>query len=245
MIKLINVNKNYDLDSNFTLQNINLDIDKGGIFSIVGRSGTGKTTILNLISGMIKPDSGTVLFEGKDINTLQKADKIRYRQQIGFIFQNANLLNNLTVEANILLPLKLQKVSKEIQENKVKEILELVGLTDKAKDYPHMLSGGQKQRVGIARALITNPSLLLCDEITASLDSQTSQNLLDLLLRIKNERDLTIVFISHDLLIVKSISDQVAILDNGVLSEVIKMPKERKRTSIIDIKELLLGDKYA
>lgn len=224
MIKLSGINKKYDnVDSIFSLENINLNINRGEIFGIVGRSGTGKSTLLNLISGIVKQDSGTIEINGVDTNTLSENDHRLARQKIGFIFQNFNLLSNLTVAENIALPLKIQGVKKNQRNQLVKELLTFIELSDKKDDYPHMISGGQKQRVGIARALITNPNLILCDEITASLDQETSYKILDLLQKINKEKQITIVFVSHDLFSVKRICKRAAILNNGVLQEVINV----------------------
>lgn len=199
------------------LKGISLDIKKGDIYGIIGLSGAGKSTLLRCINGLETPTSGRVLVEGREVEALNKKELQELRQSIGMLFQSFNLFEAKKVFDNVAYPLKLKKVSKELQEKEVMKMLRLVGLDDKAQAYPNQLSGGQKQRVALARALISGPKILLLDEATSALDSATGQAVLELIEKIKEELDLTVILITHDLEVVRSICNQVAILEGGQL----------------------------
>ena len=199
------------------LKGISLDIKKGDIYGIIGLSGAGKSTLLRCINGLETPTSGRVMVEGREVEALNKKELQELRQSIGMLFQSFNLFEAKKVFDNVAYPLKLKKVSKELQEKEVMKMLRLVGLDDKAQAYPNQLSGGQKQRVALARALISGPKILLLDEATSALDSATGQAVLELIEKIKEELDLTVILITHDLEVVRSICNQVAILEGGQL----------------------------
>ncbi|KAA1042369.1 ATP-binding cassette domain-containing protein [Macrococcus equipercicus] len=202
------------------LRDVSLTIEKGQIFGIVGYSGAGKSTLVRLINKLEKPTSGRVVIEGEDITRLSQKLLRRRRQNIGMIFQQFNLFRAKTVEDNIKYPLKLtKKYSKAEIDKRVDELLQFVGLQDKKHDYPSQLSGGQKQRIGIARALATNPDILLCDEATSALDPETTDEILRLLKRINDELNITIVMITHEMEVVKSICDEVAVMEKGRIVE--------------------------
>ena len=180
MIELKNVYKTYDNKTN-ALNDINIKIKEGEIFGIIGQSGAGKSTLIRCINMLETPTSGEVIINGKDITKLSEKELRNERKKIGMIFQHFNLLSNRTVYKNIAFPLELSNTPKEEQEKRINSMLELVGLTNHKNKYPSQLSGGQKQRVGIARALITQPSILLSDEATSALDPETVKSILDLL----------------------------------------------------------------
>lgn len=183
MIEFKNVSKIYRRKDQETiaLKNINLRINKGEIFGVIGFSGAGKSTLVRLINYLEKPTSGEVLIEGKNLSAYNEAQLRKVRKNIGMIFQHFNLLHSKTIYENIAMPLILSKMPKEQIKERVRELLRFVGLEDKEKSYPNELSGGEKQRIGIARALATNPSILLCDEATSALDPQTTDSILELL----------------------------------------------------------------
>ena len=201
------------------LKDVSLKIEEGDIYGIIGFSGAGKSTLLRMINALEKPTKGRVLIGGEDINQIS-ADNLRIkRKKIGMIFQQFNLLDTKTVYENVALPLKLNKVPKEQIKQKVDEILDFVELTDKKEEYPVKLSGGQKQRVGIARALATEPSILLSDEATSALDPKTTAAILKLLKRINQELHITIVLITHEMNVIQSICNHVAVMENGEIVE--------------------------
>ena len=225
MIKLININKTFkdELNHDFSIHNINLTIDKMDTFGIVGKSGSGKSTILNLIARLIDLDNGEIIVDNDTITNLKGRDLRNYSKSIGFIFQNSNLLTNLTLIDNVALPLKLNGVKKVERYELAKKLISYVGLENFEHRYPHQLSGGQKQRVAIARALINNPKILLCDEITTSLDYETTYDILKLINKIKEDLKLTIVFVSHDLHTVKIICNRVAIIEDGNVTNIVEL----------------------
>ena len=213
------------------LQDINLNIEKGEIFGIIGLSGAGKSTLVRMINYLETPTEGTVLFEERDLSTLNNHELRLMRKEIGMIFQNFNLLEQSSVIKNVMFPLEISNVDKNTAITRARELLELVGLSEKAKEFPSKLSGGQKQRVAIARALATNPKVLLCDEATSALDPKTTGQILDLLKEINETLGVTIVIITHQMSVIESTCDRVAILDNsrveelGEVKEVFKAPK--------------------
>ena len=199
------------------LKGISFYIESGEIISIVGKSGSGKSTLLQIIAGFMKPDSGSILVNNTEIAGFNEKQSAAFRlDNFGFIFQNFQLLPAQTVFENIELPLKLKGVSRAIREKKVAELLNKVGLTEVADHYPNELSGGQQQRVSIARAMITNPPIILADEPTGSLDSQTEQEILALIQKLNKEENLTFVIITHDEE-VASIANRQFRMTDGVL----------------------------
>jgi ABC-type metal ion transport system, ATPase component len=201
------------------LENINLAVRRGSITAIIGRSGAGKSTLIRLVNGLEKATSGRVVVNGTDVMKLSEVDLRNVRRSIGMIFQHFNLLSSRTVFDNVALPLEIAGLKKQEIAQRILPLLELVGLADKHNRYPAELSGGQKQRVGIARALATQPMLLLSDEATSALDPETTQSVLELLSRINRELGLTILLITHEMEVVKRIADYVAVIDAGRIVE--------------------------
>lgn len=201
------------------LKDINLDIHKGEIYGIIGMSGAGKSTLVRCLNFLEKPTSGTVEVEGRDLASLTDKELRQTRTQIAMIFQHFNLLMQRTVLDNICFPLEIAGQKKSEARKKAEELLDIVGLSEKAKAYPAQLSGGQKQRVAIARALATNPKILLCDEATSALDPTTTKSILALLKEINEKYGITIVIITHEMAVVQEICTHVAIIDHGNLAE--------------------------
>ena len=198
---------------------VTLDVEPGEILGVIGYSGAGKSTLVRLINGLDTTTSGELLVDGTDVAG-QPESKLRgIRRNIGMIFQQFNLMHSRTAAGNIAYPLKLAGVGKEERTRRVNELLEFVGLAERGDSYPEQLSGGQKQRVGIARALASNPSLLLADEATSALDPETTQEVLGLLRRVNKELGITIVVITHEMEVVRSIADTVAVMENGKVIE--------------------------
>ena len=221
MIELLNVEKTYFSKAGdiHALKSTNLKINEGEIFGIIGLSGAGKSTLVRCINMLEKPTKGQVFVDGQELTAMNDAQLRKARQRIGMIFQHFNLLTSRTVAQNIAFPLEIQGISKPEIDKKVKEMLELVQLEDRADYYPSQLSGGQKQRVGIARALASNPKVLLSDEATSALDPQTTQSILQLLKDINKKLHLTIVMITHQMEVVKTVCDRVAVIENGSIIE--------------------------
>lgn len=201
------------------LDQINLEIEKGDIFGIIGMSGAGKSTLVRCLNYLEKPTKGTVQIKDKELSQLKGRKLRQERQKISMIFQHFNLLMQKNVIDNICFPLEIAGVKKRDAQKRAKELLEIVGLSDKGKSYPAQLSGGQKQRVAIARALANNPEILLCDEATSALDPQTTQSILELLQQINQDYGITIVIITHEMSVVQKICNKVAILESGHLVE--------------------------
>lgn len=222
MIRIEQLHKNYTVDgrSITALNDINLQVSKGEIFGIIGRSGAGKSTLLRTLNLLERPTQGSILVDGQDITKFDDADLHRLRQRVGMVFQHFNLLNAKTVAQNIDFPLKLAgHYTQHQRSERVSELLELVGLSDQRDKYPSQLSGGQKQRVGIARAIANSPQLLLCDEATSALDPETTQAILRLLLDINQKLGLTIVLITHEMQVIRTLCDRVAVIDAGQIVE--------------------------
>ena len=221
MIKLFHIEKTYDSPSGpvKALKGIDLTIGRGEIFGIIGLSGAGKSTLIRCINMLERPTAGKVIVDGKDLTEMNDSELREMRKQIGMIFQHFNLLSSATVYDNVAFPLRLAKVSEEEIKKKVEPLLNLVGLSDKSAQYPSQLSGGQKQRVGIARALASDPKVLLCDEATSALDPQTTKSILDLIKDINRKLELTVVVITHEMQVIKDICDKVAVISNGVIAE--------------------------
>ena len=221
MIKFSNIEKTYDSPSGpvKALKGINLNIAHGEIFGIIGLSGAGKSTLIRCINMLERPTSGKVFVDGKDVTAMNDSELREMRKQIGMIFQHFNLLSSATVYDNVAFPLRLANVSEDKIKKKVDELLNLVALSDKSAQYPSQLSGGQKQRVGIARALASDPKVLLCDEATSALDPQTTKSILDLIKDINQKLGLTVVVITHEMQVIKDICDKVAVISNGIIAE--------------------------
>ncbi|WP_243298602.1 methionine ABC transporter ATP-binding protein [Bacillus litorisediminis] len=221
MIEFKNVSKTFSLGKRevHAVKNVSLTIEEGEIFGIIGFSGAGKSTLLRLVNMLERPTSGSVWIQGIDVSKLSPKDLRTRRRNIGMIFQNFNLFNSRTVAGNIAYPMKLAGASKKEINERVAELLSFVGLSDKAKDYPDQLSGGQKQRVGIARALATSPDILICDEATSALDPETTADILRLLKKVNRELGITILLITHEMHVIQSICDKVAVMENGEVIE--------------------------
>ena len=201
------------------VKHVTLNVDKGEIFGIVGFSGAGKSTLVRTINLLERPTGGQVVIDGNDITGLRGADLRGLRKKIGFIFQGFNLIGNVTVGKNIEFALKAGGYPKSQRQDRIRELLTLVGLENKIDSYPSSLSGGQKQRVGIARALATKPALLLADEATSALDPETTQEVLALLKKVNQELGITVVVITHEMDVVASIANRVAVMENGRVVE--------------------------
>ncbi|WP_373413610.1 methionine ABC transporter ATP-binding protein [Ensifer aridi] len=201
------------------LDNVSLTVARGSITGIIGRSGAGKSTLIRLVNGLEKPSSGKVLVDGVDVGALDEAGLRDLRRSVGMIFQHFNLLSSRTVFGNVALPLEIAGMDRRAIEQRVRPLLDLVGLADKHGRYPAELSGGQKQRIGIARALATEPKLLLSDEATSALDPETTQSILELLKRINAELGLTVLLITHEMEVVKAVTSEVAVIDRGEIVE--------------------------
>lgn len=231
MIEIKNLGKEFG--DVVALHDINLQIDDGDIFGIIGLSGAGKSTLVRCINLLEVPSRGEILIDGINIFNLNKKDLTRMRQNIGMVFQSYSLLEQRNVFKNIRFALEIShhKMNKDDIDKRVEELLEIVGLKDKANYYPSQLSGGQKQRVAIARALANNPKYLLCDEATSALDPKTTDSILSLLKDLNKKYGITIIVISHDMHVIYSICNKLAIIDHSTIvekgdtEEVFKNPK--------------------
>ena len=222
VFELQNVYKTYRNDGKEfeALKNVSLEVGEGEIFGIIGMSGAGKSTLVRTLNRLEEVSGGTVTFYGKNLAELKPAELRKVRHSISMIFQGFNLLNQRTVIQNVELSMRILGIGRAERRKKALEMLEIVGLADKANEFPARLSGGQKQRVAIARALAVDPKVLLCDEATSALDPKITGEILDLLKKINEERSLTIVIITHEMSVVEKICDRVAIIDDGNLAEV-------------------------
>ncbi|WP_301421080.1 methionine ABC transporter ATP-binding protein [Mammaliicoccus lentus] len=223
MYKLEHVSKKYK--GKFAVENLSFSVASGSITGIVGKSGSGKTTLLKLLNFIEKPTEGKIIFDEQEINKLSKKVIRKYKERIGMVFQHYNLLNNLNVYQNIALPLKIINAENE---DRVKELIQFVGLEDKMNDYPSKLSGGEKQRVALARSLVRNPDILLCDEATSSLDENNTEEIIKMLKKINKEYSITIIFVTHELSVVKQLCEEVFVMEDGQLLDII----ENKNKSI-------------
>jgi len=221
MIEFKDISKHYELKGQTirALDNINLTIPDGSIFGIIGYSGAGKSTLIRLINLLERPTQGQVIIRDTDFTALDARSLRQERANIGMIFQHFNLLQTKTVAANIEMPLKLLGFSKAEREKRLNELLEFIDLKHKKDAYPDELSGGQKQRVGIARALANHPKILLCDEATSALDPQTTKSVLALLKKINQEQGITIVMVTHEMDVIESVCDYVAVMEQGKVIE--------------------------
>ncbi|RIL71183.1 methionine ABC transporter ATP-binding protein [Staphylococcus devriesei] len=221
MIELKQVVKRYHTKNKDVLavDHVDLKIETGTIFGVIGFSGAGKSTLVRMFNNLEEPTSGDIVIDGDNINQLSKSDLRQKRQKVSMIFQHFNLLWSRTVLRNIMFPLEIAGFSKDKAKKRALELVELVGLKGRENAYPSELSGGQKQRVGIARALANEPDVLLCDEATSALDPQTTDEILDLLLKIKERENLTIVIITHEMHVIRRVCDEVAVMENGRVIE--------------------------
>lgn len=201
------------------LDNVTFKVNKGDVYGLIGFSGAGKSTLLRMVNALETPTEGKVFVKGVDLTSLKESKLREIRKDIGMIFQEFNLLETKTVFDNIAIPLVLRHENKQKIKARVEELLKFVGLEDKAKALPGELSGGQKQRVGIARALATEPEILLCDEATSALDPDTTESILNLLARVNKELNVTILFVTHTIRVVQKLCNKVAILEHGKLVE--------------------------
>ncbi|MDY5128452.1 methionine ABC transporter ATP-binding protein [Actinotignum urinale] len=201
------------------VDNVNLEVKPGEIIGIIGYSGAGKSTLVRLINGLDTVTSGHIYLDGTDIVGMPEKQMRTMRRKIGMIFQQFNLFSSRTAAGNVEYPLKLAGVPKQERAQRVQQLLDFVGLGDRGSSYPEQLSGGQKQRVGIARALATTPSLLLADEATSALDPETTHEVLRLLRKVNRELGITIVVITHEMDVIRSIADNVAVMENGKVVE--------------------------
>ena len=222
VFKLDHVSKKYVNDGKEfnALHDVSLEIREGEIFGIIGMSGAGKSTLVRTLNRLEEVSSGTVSFYGQDLSELNSKEIRIVRREIAMIFQGFNLLHQRNVLSNVMQPLKIRGFPKEKRKEKALEMLRVVGLEDKKKEYPSRLSGGQRQRVAIARALASDPKVLLCDEATSALDPKMTAEILDLLNEINRTRKLTVVIITHEMSVVEKICSRVAIIDNGELAEI-------------------------
>lgn len=221
MITVTNLTKVYGAGDKAVaaVQDVSLHVPSGGIFGILGRSGAGKTTLMRCLTALERPTAGSVTVAGAELTGLNGAQLRSVRHRMGMIFQHFNLLNSRTAAENVSFPLEVQGVAKREQNARVAELLELVGLADRAQSYPSQLSGGQKQRVGIARALAAQPDVLFCDEATSALDPATTEQILDLLKQINQATGVTMVMITHESEVVRRICDSAALMANGRVVE--------------------------
>lgn len=240
MIEIKNLKKVWEDDGKSVLEDINLTIEDGDIYALVGRSGAGKSTLLRCINGLTSYQEGSLIVDGCEVRKLKEKELREFRRHIGMIFQQFSLLERQTVYENVALPMQCWKYSKEEIDKKVKELLEIVGMQDKMKAKPRNLSGGQKQRVAIARALTMEPKILLCDEATSALDPKTTNSILDLLMEINKKTGITIVIVTHQMEVVRKACNKACILEQGMITDegtvkdlFIKQPESLKR---------LLGD---
>ena len=242
MIRIAGVSKTFSVKDNKVeaLKNVSLDIAKGDIYGIIGMSGAGKSTLVRCLNFLERPTEGTVYVEGQDLSTLDAKQLRQLRKHVAMIFQNFNLLMQRTVLDNVCFPMEIAGVDKKTAREKAREFLKVVELSDKEKAYPAQLSGGQKQRVAIARALAMNPTILLCDEATSSLDPTTTKSILALLKDINEKYGITIVIITHSMEVVQEICTHVAIIDAGELAENDRIAEQVKKCE----EKLELGESY-
>ncbi|GAA4359907.1 methionine ABC transporter ATP-binding protein [Paeniglutamicibacter cryotolerans] len=222
-VRFENITKSYAAKGAATgvlaLDDVSLDLPPGKITGVIGRSGAGKSTLLRTVNLLERPSSGRILLDGQDIAAVTGNQLREVRRRIGMIFQHFSLMSSKTVWENVRLPLRMAGVPDAEADQRVAELLELVGLDHRADAYPAQLSGGQKQRVGIARALVQDPEILLCDEATSALDPETTRSILELLQRINRERGVTILLITHEMGVIQEICDLVAVIDGGKVVE--------------------------
>ena len=241
MIELKHLSKIYDNGKTKVeaIRDINLTIEDGDIFGIIGLSGAGKSTLIRCINFLEKPTEGQVIFDGVDLGTISHKELLKKRQSMSMIFQSFNLLSQRTALGNICYPLEIAGVNKNQAKEKARELLKIVGLENKEKSYPVQLSGGKQQRIAIARALATNPKVLLCDEATSALDPNTTASILNLLKEINKTMGVTIIVITHEMKVIEQICNKVAVIDHsqiveeGLVKEVFTTPKSQIAKQLI------------
>ncbi len=241
MIKLTGVSKTFTVSDGTVeaLKNVTLSINDGDVYGIIGMSGAGKSTLVRCINMLERPTEGTVEIDGVNLCALSAKELRRIRRDVTMIFQSFNLLMQSTCIDNVMFPMKLAGMKKADAKRKAMELLETVGLPDKANSYPSQLSGGQKQRIAIARALATDPKVLLCDEATSALDPKTTQSILSLIREINEKTGITVIIITHQMSVVEQVCNRVAILDNGtvveegVVTEVFSSPKSEAAKRLV------------
>ncbi|WP_324650114.1 methionine ABC transporter ATP-binding protein [Georgenia sp. H159] len=246
MIDLEDVSKTFRTSRGevHALDHVNLRVEPGEIFGIVGQSGAGKSTLIRTVNALEKPDSGTVTVDGRTISELRGRELREARRRAGMIFQHFNLLSSRTAQGNVELALEITGAGRAARRQRAQEILDLVGLADRAGAYPAQLSGGQKQRVGIARALADSPGVLLSDEATSALDPETTRSVLDLIRRLSRELGLTVLLITHEMDVIKRICDSAALMENGrilergEMEELLTTPRSRLAAELFQLGEL-------
>lgn len=241
MIELKHLSKVYDNGKTRVeaIKDINLTIEDGDIFGIIGLSGAGKSTLIRCVNFLEEPTSGQVIFDGVDLGSISHKELLKKRQSMSMIFQNFNLLSQRTALGNICYPLEIAGVDKKEAKEKARKLLDIVGLSEKENAYPVQLSGGQKQRIAIARALATDPKVLLCDEATSALDPTTTASILNLLKEINKTMGVTIIIITHEMKVIEQICNKVAVIDNsniveeGLVKDVFTAPKSHIAKQLI------------
>lgn len=246
-IEIKHLTKDFEANGHIinALKDVNISIEKGEIYGIIGMSGAGKSTLVRSINFLERPTEGQVLIDGVDLANLSERELRKKRSEIGMIFQSFNLLEQKNVIDNICFPLEISGIKKKAAKERALELLKLVKLEEKEKVYPSQLSGGQKQRVAIARALATNPKILLCDEATSALDPQTTESILSLLRSINENFGITIVIITHQMSVVNDICNKVAIIDNGRVVESGPVDKIFENPETDAAKELIIGKRVS
>ena len=251
MIKLDNIDVTFQQKKRTieAVKDVTIHINQGDIYGIVGYSGAGKSTLVRVINLLQMPTAGKitidedVIYEGEKV-TLTPAQLRSKRREIGMIFQHFNLMAQMTAEENVAFALKHSGLSKEEKKEKVAKLLDLVGLSDRAENYPAQLSGGQKQRVGIARALVHHPEILLCDEATSALDPESTSVVLSLLKKVNRELGITIVLITHEMQVIREICDQVVVIEHGEIVEsgqvwsVFSQPQQKITQELLNLEQL-------
>lgn len=245
MIKISNLKKSFG--SLQVLNDVTLSIEAGQTYGLIGRSGTGKSTLLRCINGLESYDGGSLIVDGVEVKSLSSRKSREFKRGIGMVFQQFSLLSRLTVHENIALPMTCWGYKRADIDGKVMELVEMVGIPDKLHAKPQELSGGQKQRVAIARALSMNPKILLCDEATSALDPKTAQSIIDLLNRINRQLGITIVVVTHQMSVLRSACEEISIIEDGEIAasgpiEEIFLQQPRALSNIIGEKDLLLPD---
>lgn len=244
-IELTHISKRYSAKNGEVeaLKDVSLSISRNEIFGVIGLSGAGKSTLVRCMNLLEYPDHGSVVIDGENLLELSQEQLRLRRQKIGMIFQHFNLLEQQTVLNNVCFPLEIRGISKKERKEKGKELLEKVGLSEKANAYPSQLSGGQKQRVAIARVLANEPDILLCDEATSALDPETTKTILQLLKNIHDTMGITVIIITHEMKVIQEICTSVAVLENGVVkecgrvSEIFKNPKSEAAKRLLLLEE--------
>lgn len=247
MIKIKNVTKRFRTAEGTVeaLKNISLEIGDGEIFGIIGMSGAGKSTLVRCINMLERPTEGSIEIDGVDLCKLSEAELRKIRRNVTMIFQGFNLLMQRTCLDNVCFPLELSGIPKSEARKRATELLDIVGLADKAKAYPAQLSGGQQQRVAIARALATEPKILLCDEATSALDPTTTKSILELIRKINSQLGITVIVITHQMSVVESICGRVAILDKGEIAETGEVAEVFAHPKSQSAKRLVYPEEYS